>query len=86
MSVKDARHLGNIKGHVACLQAIRNKGASPVAAPFLLQVQHKGYASSNKAWNWGSATGLLVSNGIATGMVSPPDHSCCVANLAMLPS
>jgi len=68
------------------LQAVRNKGALRVAAPFLLQVQHKGYVSSNKAWNWGSSTGLLVSNGIATGMVSPPDHYCCAENLDMRPN
>jgi hypothetical protein len=54
------------------MQAISNGGLGIIAAPWTLELQHKGYTSSNKAWNWGSAGGVSVSNGVASGQVTYP--------------
>ncbi|BDA41274.1 probable endoglucanase E1 [Coccomyxa sp. Obi] len=50
--------------------ALSNRGLSAITVPWMLAVQHKGYVSTNKAWNWGAPSGLQVSNGVVSGPVT----------------
>ena len=40
-----------------------------LVTPYTVEIRHKGYASSNKAWSWGGNSGITVSNGVASGQV-----------------